>query len=45
MQKICVVGLGYIGLPSASLLATKGYHVHGVDVNESVVEALSKGDA
>ena len=44
MQKICVVGLGYIGLPSASLLATKGYHVHGVDVNESVVEALSKGD-
>ena len=44
MQKICVVGLGYIGLPSASLLATKGYHVHGVDVNTSVVEALSKGD-
>ena len=44
MQKICVVGLGYIGLPSASLLATKGYQVHGVDINEPVVEALNNGD-
>lgn len=44
MQSICVVGLGYIGLPSASLLATKGYQVHGVDVNASVVEALNKGN-
>lgn len=44
MQSICVVGLGYIGLPSASLLATKGYQVHGVDVNASVVEALNEGN-
>lgn len=44
MQKICVVGLGYIGLPSASLLATKGYHVHGVDINPSIVEALTNGN-
>jgi UDP-N-acetyl-D-mannosaminuronic acid dehydrogenase len=41
---ICVIGLGYIGLPSASLLATKGYTVHGMDVNAAVVEALNKGD-
>ncbi len=44
MQNICVVGLGYIGLPSASLLASKGYQVHGVDVNAAVVEALNNGN-
>jgi len=31
MKKICVLGLGYIGLPTASMLATKGYDVLGVD--------------
>ena len=31
-SKICVMGLGYIGLPTASILANKGYHVLGVDV-------------
>jgi molybdopterin/thiamine biosynthesis adenylyltransferase len=30
--KICIVGLGYIGLPSAALLANRGYQVQGVDV-------------
>ena len=44
MQQICVMGLGYIGLPSASLLATKGFQVHGVDVNPKVVEALNSGE-
>ena len=29
---VCVMGLGYIGLPTASILANKGYHVFGVDV-------------
>jgi len=43
MEKICIIGLGYIGLPTASLLATKGYKVHGVDVNEKVVHALNDG--
>lgn len=42
-QRICVVGLGYIGLPTASLLATKGYRVHGVDVSERVVATISEG--
>lgn len=39
-EKICVVGLGYIGLPTASLLATKGFKVHGVDNNEKILEAI-----
>ncbi len=40
---VCVVGLGYIGLPTASLLATKGFKVHGVDVNQRIVDNLNKG--
>lgn len=27
---ICILGLGYIGLPTAAVLATKGYRIHGV---------------
>ncbi|WP_369901753.1 UDP-N-acetyl-D-mannosamine dehydrogenase [Bacillus manliponensis] len=42
-KKICVMGLGYIGLPTASLLATKGFQVHGVDVNEQAVEMINSG--
>ncbi len=40
---VCVVGLGYIGLPTASLLATKGFQVHGVDVNKRIVDNLNQG--
>lgn len=43
-RKICVVGLGYIGLPTASLLATKGFNVHGVDVNEKAIELINNGE-
>jgi UDP-N-acetyl-D-mannosaminuronic acid dehydrogenase len=32
MMKICVLGLGYIGLPTALLFATNGYDVVGVDI-------------
>ncbi|MEX0732971.1 MAG: UDP-N-acetyl-D-mannosamine dehydrogenase [Aquisalimonadaceae bacterium] len=42
-KRICVMGLGYIGLPTASLLATKGYQVHGVDVREDVVDTINAG--
>lgn len=38
------MGLGYIGLPTAALLATKGYKVHGVDVKANVVEIINKGE-
>lgn len=43
-NKICVMGLGYIGLPTASTFATHGIKVLGVDVNPHVVETLSKGE-
>lgn len=43
-SKICVMGLGYIGLPTAALLASKGFDVHGVDVSENVVETINRGD-
>jgi len=41
---VCVVGLGYIGLPTAAVLASRGIEVHGCDVNEKVVETISRGD-
>lgn len=37
------MGLGYIGLPTAALLATKGHQVHGVDIKPEVVEIINKG--
>ncbi len=43
MEKICVLGLGYVGLPTASLLATKGYSVSGIDVKKEVVEQINQG--
>ena len=43
-QKICVMGLGYIGLPTASLLATKGFEVVGVDISQKVVETINQGE-
>src|SRR5512139_1909318 len=42
-SKICVLGLGYIGLPTASILASRGYKVIGVDINESVVKTINAG--
>jgi UDP-N-acetyl-D-mannosaminuronic acid dehydrogenase len=38
------MGLGYIGLPTASLLGTKGYKVLGVDVSPTVVDTIKKGE-
>lgn len=43
-NKICVLGLGYIGLPTASTFAAHGIKVVGVDVNPLVVETLSRGE-
>lgn len=42
-KTVCVIGLGYIGLPTAALLAGKGYQVVGVDVNPKTVETINKG--
>lgn len=43
LQKIIVMGLGYIGLPTASMLATKGHTVLGVDVNKVAVDTINSG--
>lgn len=43
-RKICVIGLGYIGLPTAALLANKGFQVEGVDIKESIIETINNGD-
>jgi UDP-N-acetyl-D-mannosaminuronic acid dehydrogenase len=42
-NKICTLGLGYIGLPTASTFASHGMKVIGVDINPRVVESLQKG--
>ncbi|MBY6277292.1 nucleotide sugar dehydrogenase [Symbiobacterium thermophilum] len=42
-MKICVIGMGYIGFPTACLLASAGHHVVGVDVNVSVLDTLRNG--
>jgi UDP-N-acetyl-D-mannosaminuronic acid dehydrogenase len=43
IKTICVLGLGYIGLPTAALLANKGYTVNGVDVDQRVVDIINRG--
>ncbi len=40
---VCVIGLGYIGLPTASIFATRGLKVFGVDVRPDVVEIINRG--
>jgi UDP-N-acetyl-D-mannosaminuronic acid dehydrogenase len=42
-QTICVIGLGYIGLPTAALLASNGYNVVGVDLNAHAVDTINQG--
>jgi UDP-N-acetyl-D-mannosaminuronic acid dehydrogenase len=37
------MGLGYIGLPTAALATQKGFYVHGVDVNQNVINTINKG--
>jgi len=42
-EKICVFGLGYIGLPTASTFATHGLRVVGVDINQKILDTLRNG--
>jgi UDP-N-acetyl-D-mannosaminuronic acid dehydrogenase len=44
MKKICVLGLGYIGLPTAAMFATHGIQVVGVDINDRVLDILQNGE-
>ena len=41
--KVVMMGLGYIGLPTAALIASKGVSVLGVDVQQSVVDTINEG--
>ena len=41
--KVVMIGLGYIGLPTAALIAKNKTHVHGVDINPIVVDTINKG--
>ena len=43
-HSLCVLGLGYIGLPTASTFATNGLQVIGVDVNRRIVDVLRNGE-
>ena len=43
ISSVAVIGLGYIGLPTAAILADKGLRVHGVDVNPKTVAAVNAG--
>lgn len=40
---VCIVGLGYIGLPTAAIVARAGCQVHGVDVSQAVVDTINRG--
>ncbi|MGE0060767.1 MAG: UDP-N-acetyl-D-mannosamine dehydrogenase [Xanthobacteraceae bacterium] len=43
ISSVCVLGLGYIGLPTAALMASRGLRVMGVDTNPEIVETVGRG--
>src|SRR5699024_6086823 len=43
-KELCVIGLGYIGLPTAAVFAENGWQVTGVDVNSMAIDMLNKGE-
>lgn len=44
-EKVCVLGLGYIGLPTAAILASHGHQVHGVEINPGARDIINEGKA
>ena len=42
-MKVCIIGQGYIGLPTAALFAQNGCDVVGVDIKEDIIKDLNKG--
>jgi UDP-N-acetyl-D-mannosaminuronic acid dehydrogenase len=42
--KVVTIGLGYIGLPTSALIAQNGIHVHGVDINQIIVDTINRGE-
>ena len=43
MTKVVTIGLGYIGLPTSALIASKGIKVNGVDINNDIVNTINSG--
>ncbi len=43
-ESICVVGLGYIGLPTSAALAARGFTIHGVEISQDVVDTINAGE-
>ena len=43
LEKLCVIGLGYVGLPTAAIFANRGLNVLGVDINSQTVDAINTG--
>ena len=43
-KTVSVIGLGYIGLPTAAVIASRGINVIGVDVNQNAVDTINNGD-
>ena len=41
---VCVVGLGYIGLPTAAVIASSGCPVTGIDISQNVVDTINRGE-
>ena len=41
---VCILGLGYIGLPTAAIVSSAGHKVVGVDINSHVVETINRGE-
>ena len=42
-KSLCIIGVGYIGLPTASLFASKGLQVTGMDINAEIIKGLKAG--
>jgi len=43
-KRIAMVGLGYIGLPTAAIMASRGLDVIGIDVNQDAVDTINQGE-
>ena len=44
MKKVGIAGLGKLGLTWGLILASKGFEIHGVDINEKTIESLKNGE-
>ena len=42
MKKCCVIGLGYIGLPTSTIIASSNYKVVGYDINPTIIKTIKR---